>query len=111
MEPTYKTQVFISCGQRHDSKEVEIANKIGDAIKELGFEPYVAIGDQSIKTVRNNIFYNLEISDYFIFVDLETRKIAYWRIQRFIIFPSGDLQYYISRKRNYCFSGRGCKER
>jgi hypothetical protein len=68
-------RVFISCGQTKDSDELETAHKIRDRLKELGFDPYVAVEEQTLRGLKENIFPQLQDSDYFIFVDFKREKL------------------------------------
>lgn len=70
-----KSRVFISCGQRKNTEELTIANQIADKLKEMGFEPYVAVGEQSLKGVKENIFKRLENSEYFLFIDFKRERL------------------------------------
>lgn len=70
-----RAKIFISCGQSKISDEVEIAHRIAERILSLGFEPYVAVEEQSLRGVKENIFSQLETSEYFIFIDFKREKI------------------------------------
>ena len=37
-----RAQVFISCGQREDLGEMEVAANIAEVLAQEGFEPYIA---------------------------------------------------------------------
>jgi hypothetical protein len=72
-------KIFLSCGQKDDEKE--LANRIakrleslrapGQAGPDTGFHCYVAVADQSLEGLRENIFRQLETSEYFIFLDFK----------------------------------------
>lgn len=66
-----KARVFISCGQQKDTEEVEIAQMISRELARLGFEPYVAVEEQTFKGVTDNIFRHLSQSEYVIFIDFK----------------------------------------
>jgi len=70
-----KSRVFISCGQRKDNEELAIANQIADKLDKMGFEPYIAVGEQSLKGVKENIFKRLEESEYFLFIDFKRERL------------------------------------
>lgn len=70
-----RAQVFISCGQRRNSDEVEIAHRIGERLTELGYEPYIAVEEQSLLGVRENLLGQLERSEYFLFIDFKREQI------------------------------------
>jgi hypothetical protein len=76
MTEEIKARVFISCGQRKDSEEENIANDIKANIEKIGYEPYVAIKEQVSKGLKENIFQRLEKSEYFIFIDFKREKIG-----------------------------------
>ncbi len=70
-----RAKVFISCGQ-HSPSERRAAGNIAGMLTELGFDPYVATQEQTLKGLRENIFRNLEDSGYFIFVDFKREQLA-----------------------------------
>lgn len=72
-----KAKVFISCGQTKDTDEVEIAYKIARRLEQLGYEPYVAVEQQTLRALIENIFKQLESSEYFIFIDFKREKIIH----------------------------------
>ena len=76
--PTHhpKTKIFISCGQSKVSDEVEIAHRIAERIHSLGYEPYVAVEEQSLRGVKENIFSQLETSEYLVFIDFKREQIV-----------------------------------
>jgi len=69
LEP--RARVFISCGQSKSSDEASIASKIRDRLYELGFDPYVAVQEQTLRGLKENIFEQLSKSEYFVFVDFK----------------------------------------
>lgn len=70
-----KARVFISCGQRKETEESLIAKEIADKLEEMGFEPYVAVVEQSLKGVKENIFNRLKESEYFVFIDFKRERL------------------------------------
>lgn len=70
-----KAKVFISCGQRKDSEEVEVARAIAKVLEDMGFEPYVAVQDQTLRGLKENIFSQLRASEYFLFVDFPREQL------------------------------------
>jgi hypothetical protein len=66
-----RARVFISCGQRKDSEEEKLARKIETRLINLGFEPYVAVGEQSLSGLKENLFRQLDRSEYFVFIDFK----------------------------------------
>ena len=69
-----KARVFISCGQSSDG-ERKAAAAIAELFVELGFDPYVAIQEQSLRGLTENIFALLEQSEYFLFVDFRREQL------------------------------------
>lgn len=70
-----RARVFISCGQR-EGEERAIADRIAAQLIELGFEPYVAVQEQTLKGLRENIFWRLEHSEYYLFIDFKREQLA-----------------------------------
>jgi hypothetical protein len=64
-----RARVFISCGQNRDYGEASVASQIKLRLTELGFDPYVAVEEQTLRGLKENIFDQLSKSEYFIFVD------------------------------------------
>lgn len=75
MENEFQARVFISCGQQKNTSEVETAQKIAEKLKKMDFEPYIAVEEQSLKGVKENIFQRLSKSEYFIFIDFKREKL------------------------------------
>lgn len=71
-----KARVFISCGQKKDTEEETIANQIYDALDNLGFEPYIAVQEQRLEGVKENIFRRLANAEYFLFIDFKRERFA-----------------------------------
>ena len=69
-------RVFISCGQR-DGDERDFAHRVKEMFeRELGFEAYVAVYEQTLRSLRENIFERLaNQTEYFLFVDFCREKI------------------------------------
>lgn len=76
MEQSLKAKVFISCGQRKGTDEVDIAHRIAERLKERGFEPYIAVEQQSLRGLKENIFQERASSEYFLFVDFKREKLG-----------------------------------
>lgn len=66
-----KARVFISCGQKSGSDEVLIADRLATELRAIGYEPYVAIKEQSLNALRDNIFKRLTDFEYFLFIDFK----------------------------------------
>lgn len=71
-----RARVFISCGQSSVTGEAEIAGKIHDQLSELGFEPYVAVDEQTLRGIQENIFDRLRKCEYFLFVDFKREMVV-----------------------------------
>ncbi len=71
-----RSRVFISCGQENGSDEPIIAGRIADQLRKMGFDPYVAIKEQSLRGVKENIFRQLETSEYFLFIDFKREQLS-----------------------------------
>jgi hypothetical protein len=73
--PERCARVFISCGQTKNSEELNTAEKIRERLEDLGFEPYIAVEEQTLLGLTENIFPRLRDSEYFIFVDFKREKL------------------------------------
>lgn len=71
-----KAKVFISCGQARDTEEVKIAHEIKNRLIELGYDPYIAVEEQTLRGVKENIFSQLDTSEYFIFIDFKRERLV-----------------------------------
>jgi len=71
-----KARVFASCGQNKDSDEPQIADNVAKVLDELGFDPYVAVRERTLRGVIQNIFSRLAESDYFLFIDFKRDRLA-----------------------------------
>ena len=70
-----RARIFVSCGQNENSNEREIAGAISTRLREMGFDPYVAVQEQSLRGLRENIFAQLSSSEYFLFIDFKREQI------------------------------------
>jgi hypothetical protein len=71
-----RARVFISCGQSKISDEVSIASQIKDRLYALGFDPYVAVEEQTLRGLKENLFEQLSKSEYFVFVDFKREPLG-----------------------------------
>jgi hypothetical protein len=78
-ETELRARVFISCGQNKESDEVVIASAIRDRLQELGFDPYIAVQEQTLRGLKENIFRQLSECEYFIFVDFRRERLGPFR--------------------------------
>lgn len=66
-----RARVFVSCGQDKSSGEVTVASEIRDRLYELGYDPYIAVREQTLRGLKENVFGQLSNSEYFVFVDFK----------------------------------------
>ena len=71
-----RARIFLSCGQAKGTDEERIAAKIAARLEELGFEPYIAIQEQTLRGLKENIFGRLENSEYYIFIDFKRERLV-----------------------------------
>jgi len=76
MEKNLRARVFISCGQQKGTDEVEMAHKIAEQLQKMGFDPYIAVEQQSLEGLKESIFQRLRESEYFIFIDFKREKLG-----------------------------------
>jgi hypothetical protein len=76
MNHTDPARVFISCGQREDGGEFRIAKEIGTRLEGAGFEYYIAIEQQSLLAIRENVFPRLTDYEYFLFIDFRRERLG-----------------------------------
>ena len=76
VENEKRARVFISCGQRRDTDEVQVARNVEASFRSLGFDPYVAVEEQTLRGVTENIFRQIETSEYFVFIDFKREHVA-----------------------------------
>jgi hypothetical protein len=71
-----RARVFISCGQRDDLGEIATAEAIATALKNEGFDPYIAIRQQTLRGLKENIFEKLADAEYFLFIDFRREQLV-----------------------------------
>jgi len=76
MQINPKAKVFISCGQRKKADELQTAQEIGKRLTELGFDYYIALEEQTLRGVKDNIFRQLEVLSILFLLILRERKLA-----------------------------------
>ena len=69
-----QAKVFVSCGQATDL-ERQAADAIAEQLRQLGFDPYVAVQERSLRGLKENIFARLADSEYFLFVDFRREQL------------------------------------
>jgi len=72
---TKKARVFLSCGQQKGTEEVSIAQRIKAKLERMGFQLYIAVEEQTLKGVKDNIFSRLAESEYLIFIDFKREEL------------------------------------
>ena len=75
IEDRLPARVFISCGQSQGTDEVQVAKDIAAEFRKLGFGPYVAVEEQCLRGIKENIFHQLGTSEYFVFIDFKREYI------------------------------------
>jgi hypothetical protein len=65
-----RATVFISCGQAKGEEE-STAKAIAGKLRDLGFDFYIAVQEQTLRGLKENIFGQLEKSEYFLFIDFK----------------------------------------
>src|SRR5579859_2083065 len=86
-----RARVFLSCGQNKDSEEPSIASEIKDKLTALGSDTYVAVGEQSLRGLKENLFEQLSRSEYFVFVDFKRERLDSKDIHRGSLFSHQEL--------------------
>jgi hypothetical protein len=77
-----RARVFISCGQSKETDEAQVAREIFARLKELGFDPYIAIAEQTLRGLKENVFEQLRKSEYFLFVDFKRELLGDSQLHR-----------------------------
>jgi len=86
-----RARVFISCGQSKGSDEPKIAEEISKRLTALGYDPYVAVAQQSLRGLKDNIFEQLSRSEYFLFVDFKRERLGWTSVHRGSLFSHQEL--------------------
>ncbi len=71
-----RARVFVSCGQAKGTDEELTALTIATKLKELGFDPYIGVQEQTLRGLKENIFAQLEKSEYYLFIDFKREQLA-----------------------------------
>jgi hypothetical protein len=69
-----RSKVFVSCGQHTEEKAV--ASKVGQLLRERGFDVYVAIDVQTILEINADIIRELKNSDCYLFVNFRREQVG-----------------------------------
>lgn len=86
-----KARVFISCGQKKNSGEVEVAAAIAKVLEDMGFEAYIAVQEQTLHGLKENIYSQLSTSEYFLFIDLLREQLVGSQEHRGSLFSNQEL--------------------
>jgi hypothetical protein len=70
-----RARVFISCGQDQRSDEVGVVNSIAAQLWDLGYDPYIAVQEHTLRGVTDNVFRRLAESEYLVFIDFKREKL------------------------------------
>jgi hypothetical protein len=65
----------VSCGQSENSDEIGIAGAVGTELRQLGFEPWIAVANQTLSGIQEFVFDALKNSEYFIFLDFKRERL------------------------------------
>jgi hypothetical protein len=68
-----------------------LAAEIANRLIELGFDPYVAVGEQSLRGLKENLFEQLNRSEYFLFVDFKREGLVGKDLHRGSLFSHQEL--------------------
>ncbi len=71
-----KARVFISCGQTKGTDEPQIAHDVAEKLIGLGFLPYIAVEEQTLNGLTDNIFRQLRESEYLVFIDFKREELV-----------------------------------
>lgn len=63
----HRARVFLSCGQR--PAEQAVVTAVRDLLTEKGYDVYVATAAQSLTALVENVYREIEDSEYFLFID------------------------------------------
>jgi hypothetical protein len=71
-------RVFISCGQSKGTDEEGTACQGGSrqAVAPLGYDPYIGVQERTLRGLKENIFWQLRKSEYFIFIDFKREQLT-----------------------------------
>ncbi len=76
MSMSVKAKVFVSCGQAVGSGEVDVARCVAANLVGLGFDPYVAVEEQTLRGLKEDVFAQLADSEYFVFIDFKREALS-----------------------------------
>jgi hypothetical protein len=86
-----RARVFISCGQSKETDEAQVAREIAARLEKLGFDPYIAVAEQTLRGLKENVLEQLRNSEYFLFVDFKREQLAGSQFHRGSLFSHQEL--------------------
>jgi hypothetical protein len=93
-----RARVFISCGQARETQEAQVAHAIAEKLRARGFEPYVAVEEQTLRGLKENLFRQIENSEYFVFVDFKREELDSTGFHRGSLFSHQELAIAANRE-------------
>jgi len=108
-----KARVFISCGQKRGTDEIITAHKIGEALEKIGYKAYVALEQHNLGGLRENIFREIENSEYLVFVDFKRDQLNCGELHRGSLFCHQELavaSYVNPDRKILAFHEKGVKQ-
>jgi hypothetical protein len=75
MNSSPQARVFISCGPQKTTDEIDVAHKIGEKLRDKGFEPYIGQEDGTLKGLKENTLKRLGESEYLILVHFKNERV------------------------------------
>jgi hypothetical protein len=72
----HRARVFISCGQNASLGEVTAARAVAEELSTQGFDPYIALEQQTLSGVKESIFRVLEEAEYYLFIDFKRERLV-----------------------------------
>lgn len=76
IEPPRKAKLFLSCGQNSSFGETKWAKEVEAKLTGLGFDVFYAVEEQNVRSLTENIFFELREADYYLFVDFKREEIV-----------------------------------
>jgi hypothetical protein len=70
-----QARIFISCGQA-SNEERDLAISIKEDVESMDFKGYVAVRDNTLRGLKENIFQQLQEAEYYLFIDFKRERIV-----------------------------------
>jgi len=90
-DKTVRARVFVSCGQQKGTNEVKIAEEVCSKLENLGYDPYIAVAEQTLEGLKENVFKRLGESEYFLFIDFKRERLNFFGPRRGSLFSHQEL--------------------